>query len=201
MKVDPDSRAVQGLSTFIEFVALNLMYLVSCIPIITIGAATSALFEVTMRYSDDETGRPVADFFPAFARSFRRSTLTSLALLVPIGLLSFSAVFWFSTPHALGAAGGAVAVLAVIFLFGAFLYAMALVARFDDSIRRTLKNALLLTAAEPVRTFGLLIIPASLICISILFPPFLVIIGTVGFSIGAYAVAFIFRSAFARHRP
>lgn len=201
MRIDPNSRSVQGLSTFIEFVALNVMYLVCCIPIITIGAATSALFEVTIRYSDDETGRPVADFFPAFLRNFRRGTLTGLALLVPIVLLVFSAVFWFSTPTIPGAMAGVVATLAAVFLFAAFLYAMALVATLDDTVRRTLKNAVLLAAAEPVRTFGLLIIPVSLVCISILFPPFLVIMGTVGFSVGAYAAAFLFRSVFARHRP
>lgn len=201
MRIDPNSRSVQGLSTFIEFVALNLMYLVSCVPIVTIGAATSALFEVALRYSDDETGRPVADFFPAFVRSFRRGALTGLALLIPIALLLFSAVFWLSTPTAMGTAAGVISALAAVFLFASFLYAMALVATFDDGIRRTLKNAMLLAAAEPVRTFGLVMIPVALVCISVLFPPFLVIMGTIGFSVGAYAAAFLFRSAFARHRP
>lgn len=199
MGIDPGSRAVQGLSTFIEFVALNVMYLLTCIPLVTIGAATSALFEVATRYSDDEAGRPVADFFPAFARNLRRGTLTSLALLVPTVLLTFSAVFWFSTPTVLGSAAGVLSVLAAVYLFAAFLYAMALVARFDDGIRRTLKNALLLASAEPMRTFGLLLLPVALASISILFPPFLVIVGTIGFSVGSYAAAFIFRSAFARH--
>ncbi|MFY9712598.1 MAG: YesL family protein [Microbacterium sp.] len=201
MRIDPNSRSVQGLSTFIEFIALNVMYLVCCIPIITIGAATSALFEVTIRYSDDETGRPVADFFPAFLRNFRRGALTGLAVLVPVALLVFSAVFWLSTPSVLGSVGGVISALAAVFLFTAFLYAMALVATFDDGIHRTLKNAVLLAAAEPARTFGLLMIPVTLVCISILFPPFLVIMGTVGFSVGAYAAAFLFRSVFARHRP
>lgn len=199
MRIDPDSRPVQGLTTFIEFVALNLLYLVTCLPVVTIGAATSALFEVAIRYSDDETGRPLTDYLPAFVRNLRRATLVSLALLVPIALLSFSAVFWFSTPTALGAAAGIVSVLAAVYLFAAFLYAMALVACFQDGIRRTLQNALLLAAAEPLRTFGLLIVPVAVVCVSILFPPFLVIIGTIGFSVGAYAAAFILRSAFARH--
>lgn len=199
MRIDPNSRSVQGLSSFLEFVALNVMYLVACVPVVTIGAATSALFEVTIRYSDDETGRPMTDFLPAFARSFRRATLASLALLAPVALLAFSAVFWFSTPTALGAAAGGVSALAAVYLFAAFLYAMALVGRFDDGIRRTLKNALLLAAAEPLRTFGLLALPVVFVCVSILFPPFLVIVGTIGFSVGAYAAAFLFRSAFARH--
>lgn len=201
MRIDPNSRTVQGLTTFIEFVALNLMFLVCCVPVITIGAATSALFQVTIRYSDDETGRPVADYLPAFARDFRRSGIAAAALLVPTALLLFSAVFWFSTPSVLGAVGGTLALVAAVALFAAFLWAMALIARFRDPVRRTLKNALLLTAAEPVRTFGVLMIPAALVCISILFPPFLFIIATIGFSVGAFASAFLFRSGFSRHLP
>ncbi|MGO8609939.1 DUF624 domain-containing protein, partial [Rhizobium johnstonii] len=62
MQINPDGKAVGGLSTFLAFIALNLLYLVTCLPLVTIGAATSALYEVTIRYSDDESGRPVADF-------------------------------------------------------------------------------------------------------------------------------------------
>ncbi|GAA4488183.1 YesL family protein [Microbacterium panaciterrae] len=199
MQIDPGSRTVQGLSTFLAFIALNLMFLLSCLPIVTIGAATSALFEVTIRYSDDESGRPVADYLPAFLRNFRRGSLAALTLLLPAALLGFSALFWFATPTLAGGVAGVAAVAAAVFLFAAFLHAMALVAVFQDGVRRTVRNAVLITAAEPLRTMGLLLIPVTLICVSILFPPFLVIVGTIGFSVGAYVAAHLFRSVHSRH--
>ena len=42
MKVDPESPPVQGLTTFLAFVVLNLLYLLTCLPVVTIGVATSA---------------------------------------------------------------------------------------------------------------------------------------------------------------
>jgi uncharacterized membrane protein YesL len=75
---------------------------------------------------------------------------------------------------------------------------MALTAAFTTPLRQALKNALLLPAAEPVRTFGILLIPIALVCITIVFPMFGVVLVTIGFSIGAYATAFLFRSVFAR---
>jgi uncharacterized membrane protein YesL len=199
MQINPEGRAVQGLTGFLTFVALNVAYLLTCVPVVTIGAATSALYEVTIRYSDDESGRPLKDYFPAFARNAGRASLLSLVLLLPAVLLGFSAVYWFAAPSPLAGAAGVVAVLAAVYVVVAWMYAMALVARYSAGARQTLKNALLLPGAEPVRTFGIALIPVALACITLLFPIFLVILATVGFSVGAYATAFLFRSVFARH--
>ncbi|WP_243230285.1 YesL family protein [Microbacterium sp. CIAB417] len=198
MRIDPESRSLQGMSSFLGFVALNVMYLVTCLPVVTIPAATSALYEVTIRYSDDESGRPVKDFFPAFGRNFVRATLLGLCLGVPFLLLAASAIFWASHPSVLAGAATVVATLAAVYLFAAFLFAMALTAVYAAPFRQTLKNALLLPAAEPVRMLGILLIPIALVCITIVFPLFGVILVTIGFSVGAYATAFLFRSVFAR---
>ena len=199
MRIDPESRSLQGLTAFLTFVALNLLYLVLCVPLITIGAATSALYEVTIRYSDDESGRPLKDFFPAFGRNFGRATLVALCLLPAVVLLVFSGVFWFSQGSILSGVAAAIAILGAVYLFAAFLYGMAQVARFHTTVRQTLKNALLLPPAEPVRTLGILAFPVTAVALTILFPPFAFLLLTVGFSVGAYATAFIFRSVFARH--
>lgn len=198
MRIDPDSRTIQGMTSFLAFVALNLLYLATCIPVITIGAATSALYEVTIRYSDDESGRPLKDYLPAFGRSFRRGTVMMLLLLAPALLLAASAVFWFFNPSVLAGAAAIIAVIAAVYLLAAFLYAMALTAVYDTPLRQMLRNALLLPAAEPVRTFGILLIPVALVSITIVFPMFGIVLLTVGFSVGAYGTAFLFRSVFAR---
>jgi uncharacterized membrane protein YesL len=199
MQIDPNGKTVQGLTTFLAFVALNLLYLVTCLPIITIGAATSALYEVTIRYADDESGHPLTDYLPAFGRNFRRASLASLLLLVPALLLAYSVLFWWANPSALGGIAAVVATIAALYLLLAWMYAMALVAWFDAGVRRTVKNALLLPGAEPTRTLVIALVPIALVCIALLFNPFVFILLTVGFSVGAYVTAFAFRSAFARH--
>ncbi len=200
MQINPDGRAVGGLSTFLAFIALNVIYLITCLPVVTIGAATSALYEVTIRYSDDESGRPVADFFPACARNFWRATLLSLIFVPAAVVLVFSGLFWLSAPEPLLTGFAIVAFLAAAYAVAAFLHAMALVAVFANTFRGTLKNALLLPAAEPVRTLGIVIIPITAASLMILFPPFALIVLTIGFSVGAYVSAFLFRGIYARHQ-
>ena len=42
------------LSHLADLMILNLLYLISCIPLFTIGAANAALYDVTTRLSKDE---------------------------------------------------------------------------------------------------------------------------------------------------
>ncbi|WP_243076137.1 YesL family protein [Microbacterium sp. SS28] len=201
MRIDPESRSLNGLSTFLAFVALNVVYLVTCLPIVTVGAATASLYEVMIRFSDEESGRPLRDYFPAFRANFGRATLVALWLLPPIVVLAFAGIFWWSHPSPVAGAASIVAFAGSVYLLAAFLYGMAQVAYFRNTIRRTVRNALLLPAAEPVRTMGLVAIPVVAVCLSVLFPPFVFLLLTIGFAIGAYASALLFRSVFARHQP
>ena len=201
MRIDPESRSLNGLSTFLSFVALNVVYVLACLPIVTIGAATAALYEVMIRFSDDESGRPLKDWFPAFRANFGRATLVSLWLLPPFALLVFSGLFWMSLTTTLAGVAAVLAFVGAAYVFAAFLYGMAQVAYFRNSVRQTVKNSLLLAAAEPVRTIGILLFPVTAVTLTILFPPFAILVLTIGFSVGAYGTAFLFRSVFSRHLP
>lgn len=198
IQINPDNRVLQGLSTFLAFVGLNVLFLLCCLPVVTIPAATSALFRVTIRYSDDELGRPFRDYLPAFAAGFLQATAVGFAFLLPAALLVFSGVFWFSAATVIGAVAGALALLGAGYAFAGFLYGMAVVAQYRSTVRRTIRNALLLPAAEPVRTTGILLIPITAVSLSIMFPAFLVLVLTIVCSAGAFVAALLFRSVFAR---
>lgn len=65
-------------STFADMVILGLCWILCSIPIITIGAATSALYysvAKTMRYG---TGKPVREFFKAFRENQRAGIMIFL---------------------------------------------------------------------------------------------------------------------------
>lgn len=190
---------MQGLMGFLAFVALNVVYLVCCLPIVTIGMATSALLEVMLNYSDDERGRIVKDFFPAMGRDALRGTLVLLVFGLPMVALVFAGTFWLLSSSAVSTAAAIVAFLGAVYLFAALLHGFGLVAHFHSTTRRTLKNALLLPAAEPLRTGALVLIPAVIVAITAVFPVFTIILVTIAFSLGAYASAFVLRSVYSRH--
>lgn len=198
MKIDLEGRALQGLTSFATFVVLNLLYLLTCLPIITIGAATSSLYEVALRYADDERGNLLRDYVGTLPRNARRGTAVLLALGVPLLMLLFAARFWYTFGSALSLLGMLVAALAAIYLFAAMLHAFALVAAFKAGVRATLRNAVLMPGAEPLRTAGLVLLPVMTVLLSLVFPSMLVLVGTIGCSVGAYIGALLLRPVYRR---
>jgi uncharacterized membrane protein YesL len=199
MRIDPDSKTMQGASTFVSFIVLNVLFIISCIPVVTIGMATSALFEVTLRYSDEEGGHVIRDYFRALRANGLRGTGMLVCFAVPSIVLVFSALFWMFSGSAVSIAAAVVALIGAAYFFAAFLYGCALVGRYDNRLRQTLKNAMLLPVAESWRTFVLVVIPATAASLAAAFPPFVIVLATIGFSVGAYAAGFLLRNVFARH--
>src|SRR5699024_12149474 len=134
MKLDPEGRTLHGLTTFATFVVLNLLYLITCLPVLTIGAATSSLYEVGLRYADDERGNPLRDYLVGLVRNARRGTAVLLAIGIPVLVLLFAARFWYSFGSVFSLVGMLVAALAALYLCGALLHGLALVAAFDAGI-------------------------------------------------------------------
>ncbi len=199
MQVDPQTRSMQGLLTLFGLVLVNLVYLVTCLPVVTIGAATSALFEVTFRLADEERGRLVSEYLDALRRNAVRGTLVFLALAPGVAVLAFAAVFWSQLRSPFALAATLLAVLGAVYLVAALLYALAQVALFHNTVGRTLRNGILLPMAEPFTTVAVLLIPLTCLSLLVAVHGFVVIVLTIGFSVGSYASAFLFRRAFARY--
>lgn len=200
MAIDLENRTLQGLNAFMAFVLLNLLYLVSCLPLLTAGAATSALLGVTTRYADEERGRLLRDYLRALVADFPRATAAHLILGAPILALLFSARFWLKLDSPLSLVAVLIAGLAALYLLGAWIHAMALVACFRAPFAQTLRNALLLPGAEPLRTAELVLVPAALLALALVVPGAIWVVLTVGASVGGYLMALVLRGIHRRHR-
>lgn len=145
----PDSPAIKFLWKTADLIALNLIWLVCCIPIVTIGPSTAAMYCVARDIAKGEWPGILKTFFRAFKQNFKQSLLAFLILLVPICLI---AVYLFL------AASGALdhaAWMKMFCYFGVAIigfvwtYVFPLMAYFDNTLGNTLKNAVLLPLANP----------------------------------------------------
>lgn len=200
MKFNIDNAFFRGMTTFTHFIFLNFIYLCLCIPIVTIGAATSAMFEVTMRFADNERGYLIKGYFSALKTNAKNSTIIYLAVLVPMIFLMFISFFWLSFKTILTSIVGVFFFFFIAYLFIVLVYGLALVARYDNSIKQTLKNAFLLPVAEPVRSLGLLLIPVSAYCMVVISVIFKVSMIIFGFAFCIYCSSFLLLSIFNKHK-
>ena len=76
-----------------DLVLLNLLWLICCIPVFTAGAATTAVYYVTLKLVRDDDGSTIKSFFHSFTQNFKQATAIWLMILVAGGLLGFD--LWF----------------------------------------------------------------------------------------------------------
>lgn len=81
-----DSKFSQLLLRLAYSCYLNLLWFVCSIPIVTIGASTTALYYVTLKLVDENEGMITQQFFRAFRENFRQST-TLWFILLGVGIL------------------------------------------------------------------------------------------------------------------
>ncbi|AKK03144.1 MusI family membrane protein [Corynebacterium epidermidicanis] len=79
---DPNGRLYAALDLAADLVILNFCFLISSLPLVSIGPATKALATQTQRLSREEAVRPVRDFFHEFRRDIPRGLLASAVLLI-----------------------------------------------------------------------------------------------------------------------
>ena len=89
-----DNPVVNGIGRIADFVVLNLLWVLCSIPIITIGASTTALYTVMLKIVKNEEGYLVKGFFKAFRENFKQSTVIWLVFLALgiVLLVDFSAL-------------------------------------------------------------------------------------------------------------
>ena len=129
-----DSPFWSFMSRLADLIILNLLWIVFCIPVVTIGASTTAMYRVTLNMVRGEGSGVVRMFWDAFRLNLKQAVLIFLILLIPVLLVFYEFWMWL----------GLVFCWPSLILALVLAYVYPLLAQFDNSIKNTLKNACLL---------------------------------------------------------
>lgn len=196
-----DSPVMRFLSRMADIMILNILVLITCIPVITIGASFTAMHYVLIKMIRNEESYIVKMYFKSFKENFIQATILWIIILLA-GLVfvgdyyvfvksgqEFSLVFML-----------AVLVIDILFMMTA-MYVFPLQARFYNTIGRTLKNAFLIMIANFPRSILMLILyllPVALLLLSPMATPFLIMFGVAAPGLGA---AYLYRKIFSKIEP
>ena len=184
------------LNKVADLLILNLITLVMCVPIITIGAALTAMHYVLLKMVRGEEGYIVKSFFRSFKREFGQATILWI-LFVALGALMASNMVLVleGTGHYPIWLPSSILVAAVLELI-IMIYTFALLSRFDNSVYHTLLNAVTLTFSELPRSLAMAVItltPAIAFRTTTVLLPLLVLFGL---SVPGYACAMVYDPIF-----
>ncbi|MFW5554538.1 MAG: YesL family protein [Roseburia inulinivorans] len=180
-----DGKFVKVLNRIADLVGLNLLAILFCIPIITIGASITAVYGCIFRIQEKREGYLTKDFWKLFKECFRSSTIIYFVGVAVVAMLYLD--------YQIFATDSRLDILQVLVVAGGilvaeiFTYAFPMESYFENSLKATVKNALLL---------GISNIPYTLLMLGInVFPFFLVaripVTFGIWFLIGISGVAWI----------
>lgn len=199
-----DGKFYEAISKLVDLVILNIIFLITCIPIVTIGAAVTALYGVTKKMAKKREGYIVRTFFKIFFENFKQSTLMWI-ILCAIGIIPVMDLYIINNmPQGIGAnVLRGFAILAILLVLYVFLYAMALQSTFENNIKNTMKNAFLMGVGYFPWTLLILFVALSpfisLTFLSDYWSTELLIIILIWFSGGAFINSYIFNHIFQKY--
>lgn len=194
------------MSKVADLCILNIICVVCCIPVITAGASITAMYYVTLKMVRNEEAYILRSFFKSFKQNFKQATIINLIMLL-IGV-----VLYVDLNVSKAMQGGAGQIFQIIFMafvliyFILFLYVYPVLARFYNTIKNTIKNALFMAIRHFPYTVVMVIIavcPLLLLLVksyqiqSTLFVLFLLM----GFALIAYCNSYFLAKIFDIYMP
>lgn len=167
---DLNGPLMTWLSKAADLVILSALWFVCCIPVITIGAATAAMYCVTLKLAREEDVKITACFFRSLKQNLKQGIVLTLIFLV-LGVILFADYFIMSGVEGTVGMVCSVAFLVMgIWLLCVAFYTFPLQAQFENPIIETLKNAFFLSSQKLGTTafvFVLNMVPVIVACVSL----------------------------------
>ena len=196
--VTTDNPVMNFLTIVCDIVILHFLWLLTSLPVLTIGASTTALYYTTMKCIRNGQGGVVKMFFKSFKDNFKQATGIGILALIA----GFICVFdmYFAINKNLKSMMVIFTIMSLIYLF-TVLYVFPLQAQFENTIKATIKNAFLLSIKNLPWTLLLTAITALMVVMSYLNSTVLGIMLICAAGLHAYLCSLIFVHIFREYMP
>lgn len=186
-----DSPIMKFFGRIGDILVLNLIFVISCVPIFTIGTAIVSLYAVAMKLVRGEELSITKEYWKAYKGNLKKATAV-WGIMAAIGILIF---FDFRFIRVLGDSGYFVMKVILGIILGmyllTFLYLFPYIARFENSYLNIFRNSFLLSAAHIPSTILMLGISLGVLFLTLATSKTFVIGTIVWFFAGFAAVAYI----------
>lgn len=155
-----DSPVFNGLSRIFDIMFLNILWVLCSIPMITIGASTTALYYCMLKINRESDTGIAKMFFKSFRQNFKQGCILTI-IFAASGLILY--IDFQACALMEGIFGRIIKILILVFLivWGIIVsYAFPLLAQFENSIVHVLKNSLLLSIMNIGKTIPVILINA-----------------------------------------
>ncbi|WP_426350533.1 YesL family protein [Alloiococcus sp. CFN-8] len=174
---------------------LGLLWLLTSLPIFTIGASTTAAYAVALKLAGGEEGYVIKNFFSSFKKNFRQGTILGLVVILMAFVLLSNVELYLNV---LGGKGAILllpsAMLGFLMLF-IMTYSFPLLAAFDNKLKDIIKNSVVIAIAYMPYTLMIMgIIGGLFLIVYYIYFPVIILIPSLSFTLSAYPLNKVFKA-------
>ena len=196
----PESKFMETLNKITDMMILNVLFILTSIPVITLGASATAMYTVTMRLSRQEDVSLMKEYFQAFRANLKKGTILWMILLlagaVILGETWLLLILNLPIRSFLLLLQGGL----ILFYLSTLFFAFPLLAEGKGTVKDVLHEA----SAMPFQRFPEFLALMAIHLLPALFtgllfpyiPNIFMIWGFVGFSVSAYMASLVLKRIF-----
>lgn len=152
-----ESSFYRFLMKFLDVLKLNFMWILFSLPVVTVGASTVAAMSVALRMVDDEEGYIGRSFLKAFKENWKQGTILWVITVIACYAVYLDFQLFEAVPEnpVLFLVIGMVSAFVIIL---ALLYSYPLLARYENTLFKTIQNSLDISRKYFGRTLLLMVV-------------------------------------------
>ncbi len=186
---------MSALTSIGDCICLSVLWIVFSLPVVTIGASTTALYAAAYHTIRRKEGALWSRFWGAFRENFKRSTLLGLVVFAVLALLTMDVFVLRGVRLSGGAFGGLFYVVLVLWCLAVTwaVYVASYAARFNGSVREVLKFGFMLMTLHPIKMLGVLLPALAGMALTLLVPFMALILPAALFVVFSFTTESVFR--------
>lgn len=191
-----DSPLMNILGKMADLMWLNILTMICCIPIVTAGASLTALHYMALKIIRNEECYITRGFFKSFKENFKQSTIIWLILLVVAMVFVGDYYIILEAEVDLHNVFKVILMAVTVLVIFTATYVFPVLAKFDNTIKQTIKNAFVMSILQFPRTIVMIIMNVAPVVLFLLFYQAIPIVFLFGFSLPAFGGAFLYNKFF-----
>lgn len=194
---DIDGPLMQGLTKIADLMILNFLTILCCIPVVTAGASFTALHYQMLKMVRNEDTYVARGFFKSFKENFKQATIIWILILISVAFIIFDyIVIGFSEEGGIAYWYGVVLGAFAIFIAFTVTMVFPILAKFSNTVIRTIKNAMAISVLKFPLTILMIIMYVLPLLIGYFFYPLIPLVLMFGFSLPTYGSAKLYNKFF-----
>ncbi|MBP5224117.1 MAG: YesL family protein [Lachnospiraceae bacterium] len=192
--LDIDNPVMRLVIKLFDCMVLSVLWTVFSLPVITMGASSTALYSAVYHHIRKDEGYLWKSFWNAFKENFKRSTLAWLPMLAMILFLIYDVMalhVLIKNGNPFGRLFGIILVLLFVGLVWA-VYLAAYCARFKGTVKEVLKYSFFLMMSHPLRAIGVMIAVVGSIALILVVPGLAVMLPALSFLVSSILIEQVF---------